>query len=82
MIKAQIGALGDKPYGDSLANPVILTDDLKLTPDWNRYEIDLNGHPAPDLGKICNGFGVVVERALQPGSPAESQFFIDDVYFE
>src|SRR6185369_10777196 len=80
-IKAQIGALGDKPFGDSLGKPVS-SDDLKLTQDWVRFEIDLKAAPTSELEKICNGFGVVAERASQPGSPAETQFYIDDVYFE
>ena len=81
VIKAQVGALGDKPFGDSLASPVI-SDDLKLTQDWKRFEIDLKDAPAAELAKICNGFGVVAEQATQPGSPGETQFYIDDVYFE
>ena len=81
VIKAQIGALGDKAFGDSLANPIV-NDGLKLTQDWTRFEIDLTNAPASQLGKICNGFGVVVERAAQSGSPVETQFYVDDVYFE
>lgn len=81
VIKAQIGALGDKPFGDSLANPII-TDDLKLTQDWARFEIDLSNVPSSDLTNICNGFGVVVERGSQSGSPDETQFFLDNIYFQ
>jgi hypothetical protein len=81
VIKAQIGALGDKPFGDSLANP-ITSESLKLTPDWTRYEIDLKNAPPSELEKICNGFGIVAERASQAGSPGETQFYIDDIYFE
>jgi hypothetical protein len=80
-IKAQIGALGDKPYGDSLPQP-IASEDIKLTQDWVRHEIELKDTPAPDLARICNGFGILAERASQPGSPVETQFYIDDVYFE
>lgn len=81
VIKAQIGALGDKPYGDSLAKPIV-SDELKLTQDWTRFELDLKGATNADLGSICNGFGVLVERESQAGSPAETQFYIDDVYLE
>lgn len=81
VIKAQVGALGDKPFGDSLANPVT-TDDLKLTQTWARFEIDLNHVPSTDLTNICNGFGVVVERDSQSGSPDKTQFFLDDIYYE
>lgn len=81
VIKAQIGALGDKPYGDSLANP-ITSEELKLTPDWARFEINFKDVKSSDLQKICNGFGVVVERANQNGSPAETRFYLDDIYFQ
>jgi len=81
VIKAQIGALGDKPFGDSLANAIV-SDDLKLTQDWTRFEVDLKDAPPSELGKICNGFGVVAELASQSGSPGETQFYIDDVYFQ
>lgn len=81
VIKAQIGALSDKAFGDSLAKPIV-SEDLELTPEWTRFEIDLTNTPAAQLGKICNGFGVVVERAAQPGSPAETRFYLDDVYYE
>lgn len=80
-IQAQIGGLGDKPFGDSLRNP-ILSPELKLTQDWARHEIDLKDASAADLAHICNGFGVVVERASQPGSPSETRFYLDDIYFE
>jgi hypothetical protein len=81
VIKAQIGALGDKPFGDSLANP-ITSEYLKLTADWTRFEIDLKNAPPSELEKICNGFGIVAERASQADSPGATQFYIDDVYFE
>ena len=80
-IKSQIGAIGGKPFGDSLSKPII-SDELKLTKDWARYEVDLKDVPGPELSRICNGFGVLVERASQPGSPNETQFYVDDVYFE
>jgi hypothetical protein len=50
--------------------------------DWTRYEVDLKDIPHSELKNICNGFGVAVERASQPGTPTETQFYIDDVYFE
>jgi hypothetical protein len=81
VIKAQIGALGDKPFGDSLAKPII-SEDLKLTQEWKRFEIDLKPVPASDLAGICNGFGVLLELGSQSGSPAETQVYLDDIYFE
>lgn len=81
VIKAQIGALGDKPFGDSAAKPIV-SESLKLTQDWTRYEIDLKDAPAADLAKICNGFGVVAERAVQPATVTETVFYLDDIYFE
>jgi hypothetical protein len=80
-IKAQIGVLGDKPYGDSLPKPIV-SEELKLTQEWVRHEIDLKDVPNSDLAHICNGFSVFAERASQTGSGTETQFYIDDVYFE
>jgi hypothetical protein len=81
VIKAQIGALGDKPFGDSLAKPLV-TQELKLDLEWKRFEVDLKGVSATDLASICNGFGVVLELGSQPGSPAETQIYLDNIYFE
>ncbi|HXD00901.1 MAG TPA: hypothetical protein VN048_16285 [Verrucomicrobiae bacterium] len=81
IIQAQMGMLGDKPFGDSLHNPVI-GQEMKLTQDWVRQEIDLKDLSPADLAHICNGFGVIVERANQSGSPTETQFYLDDIYFE
>jgi len=81
VIKAQVGALGDKPFGDSLAKPIV-SEELKLTLDWTRFELDLKGASNADLASICNGFGILVERESQSGSPLETQFYIDDVYLE
>ena len=38
--------------------------------------------PHPNSQAICNGFGVVVEQSSQPGSPGETQFYLDDIYSE
>ncbi len=80
-IQAQLGILGDKPFGDSLHTPV-LSGEIKLTKDWERHEIDLKDVPPGDLSHICSGFGVIIERASQPGSPAETLIYLDDIYFE
>ncbi len=80
-IKAQIGVLGDKPYGDSLKTPVT-SEEIPLTQDWTRHEIDLSKVPAAELDHICNGFGVTVERDDQAGSPTKTVFYLDDIYFE
>lgn len=81
VIKAQIGMLGDKPYGDSLHKPVA-SEDITLTQDWTRHEIDLNSVANPELDHICNGFGISVERGSQGGSPDQTVFYLDDIYFE
>ncbi len=80
-IKAQIGMLGDKPFGDSTPSPIV-TDEIKLNRDWERHEIDLKDVPPANLARICNGFGVIAERAGQPASSTETSFYIDTVYFE
>jgi hypothetical protein len=80
-IKAQIGLLGDKPFGDSLHQPIV-SDEITLTKDWVRHEIDLKDVAPAELGHICNGFGVNVERANQPGSADATVFYLDDIYFE
>jgi hypothetical protein len=80
VIKAEIGTLGDKPYGDSIADPI--TKEVKLTADWNRFELDFTNVASRDLSHVCNGFTVAVERSAQTGSPAETEFYLDDIYFE
>lgn len=80
-IKAQIGVLAGKPYGDSLTK-VLATDEIKLTADWTRQEVDLKDVPPAELARICNGFGILIERVNQPGSPSDTQFYLDDIYFE
>ena len=79
--KVQVGVLGDKPYGDSLHKPVI-SEDIVLTTDWTRYEIDLKDVPAKELEHICNGFGFTVVRDNQSGSPDNTVFYLDDIYYE
>ena len=81
VIQAQIGELGDKPYGDSLIKP-ITSGDLKLTTNWTRFEVDLSRVPSSELTNICNGFGVLAEQTSQPGAPAETQFYLDDIFYE
>ncbi len=81
VIKAQIGMLGDKQYGDSLHKPIV-GEEITLTQDWTRHEIDLNSIANSELQHICNGFGVNVERGSQGGSPDETVFYLDDIYFE
>jgi hypothetical protein len=80
-IKVQFAVLGDKPFGDSIHKPIV-TEDLALTTEWTRHEIDLKDVPSGELEHICNGFGFVVERGSQPGSAAETVFYLDDIYFE
>lgn len=80
-IKVQVGILGDKPYGDSLHKPIV-SEEIPLTQDWTRYEIDLQNVPANELEHICNGFGFTVARDNQNGSPNETVFYLDDIYYE
>ena len=81
IIKAQIGTLNGKPFGDSLEKP-LASEELKLTKDWTRFEMDLKDVPVTELARICSGFGVLAERANQPDSPTETQFYLDDIYYE
>ncbi len=81
VIQAQIGLLGNKPFGDSLHKPVA-SEDVKLTQDWARYEVDLNNVQPSELTRVCNGFGATAQLAKQPGTPTETVFYIDDVYYE
>jgi hypothetical protein len=80
-IKVQIGVLAGRPFGDSLSKP-LMTEELKLTQEWTKQEIDLKGLQPSELTRICNGFGVVADQASQPGPGTETTFYIDDVYFE
>jgi hypothetical protein len=80
-IKVQIGVLGGKPFGDSLSKPIV-SEELKLTSEWTRQEVDFKDVPNTELAKICNGFGIVADQASQPGPGTETKFYIDDIYFE
>ncbi len=81
VIKAQLGTLAGKPFGDSLKQPIV-SDEIKLTQDWMRHEIDLGSEPSAELSRICCGFGFLVERSAQSGTVTNTTFYIDDVYFE
>jgi hypothetical protein len=81
VIKPQLGALAGKPFGDSLSKPFI-GEEIKLTRDWTRHEVDLSVVPAAELARVCNGFGVIAERSSQPDSTAQTIFYLDDIYFE
>ncbi len=80
-IKIQFGLLGNKPYGDSLHKPVS-TEEITLTRNWVRHELDLSSIAPAEMAHICNGFGVNVERNNQPGGADATVFYLDDVYFE
>jgi hypothetical protein len=81
VIKVQLGVLAGKPFGDSLQKP-IMSEDLTLTAEWTKQEVDIKGVPSAELARICNGFGIVVDQASQPGPGTETQFYLDDVYYE
>ena len=81
VLKVQFGMLGDKPYGDS-THQAIGSDDITLTPDWTRYQIDLKDVAPAELSHICNGFGVNLQRADQSGSQDSTVIYLDDIYFE
>jgi hypothetical protein len=80
-IKVQIGVLSGQPFGDSLSKPFV-TEEIKLTPQWTRQEVDFATIPNPELAKICNGFAVVADQGSQPGPGTKTQFYIDDIYLE
>ncbi len=80
-IKVQFGVLGDKPYGDSM-HKAFISDEIPLTNDWVRHEIDFKNISNAELEHICNGFGVTVVRSSQSGSSDTTVFYLDDIYFE
>ena len=79
-IQVKVGILGDKKYGDSMPLPVE-TRWLKLPTKWTRYELDLSGFTAQQLGKICNGLTFVTNQD-QNGGASETDFSLSEIYFE
>src|SRR5687768_5450061 len=68
----KLGVIGaDKPFPDSGSASL---DDVKLTKEWKRYEIDLSGK---DLTCIKTGFVWVVGAKGKPLT-----FYLDDVRYE
>ncbi len=80
-IQVKAGILGDKKYGDSLKFPAE-SRWLKLSKEWQRFELDLSGYRAEDLCRICNGFTFVLNKDQQADSNNRTQFFLDTIYFE
>jgi hypothetical protein len=54
---------------------------LKLPTKWTRYELDLSGFTAQQLGKICNGLTFVTNQD-QNGGASETDFSLSEIYFE
>jgi hypothetical protein len=64
------GIVGPYPDTDSAS-----LDNIKLTTEWQRYELDLSGK---DLRHIVGGFLFTVRR---PDNPHGAVFYIDEIYF-
>ena len=77
-IQFKIGILGDKPYGDSTISP-IESDWVTLSTKWQKYTINLRGN---NLARIANGFTLISSQREQTGSPNQTSFFLDDIYFQ
>ncbi|MFA5340117.1 MAG: hypothetical protein WC317_08265 [Candidatus Omnitrophota bacterium] len=60
-------------YGDSDSAGI---SDVKLTPEWKEYTIDLAGK---DLGSISGGFCWVANAASNPNG---FTIYLDDIYYE
>ena len=80
-VKIQVGILGNRKFGDSLIKP-ITSGLLTLTNSWQQFEIDLSTAPKEELARVCNGFGILVERSEQTGEPNQTDIFLDDAYYE
>jgi len=79
-IQVKVGILGDKKFGDSMSMPAE-TRWLKLSPKWTRYECDISGYTAKQLSKVCNGLTFVTNQD-QNGGATETEFALDEIYFE
>jgi exo-beta-1,3-glucanase (GH17 family) len=75
-IQVKVGMTGGAPHGDSAPAP-IATPWIKLTTDWRRYELGLDGAV---LSRVVTPFVFVVDRAHNPGN--QLAFFLDEIYVE
>lgn len=54
----------------------VTTGDIKLTPTWTHYELDLSG---ANLSYISSGFGFVLKQPLHPRG---CTFYLDEVCYQ
>ena len=80
-IQVKFAVLGDKKHGDSAKFPAE-TKWLKLTTEWQRFELDLNKYKPSDLARIANAMTIVCNKVQQEGSPSETVFYLDTIYLE
>lgn len=80
-IQIKFGAMGDKPFGDSLSFPAE-TQWLRLSKEWQRFELDLSALKPAGLARICNGFTFVLNQDQQEGSPHSTRFWLDTIFLE
>jgi hypothetical protein len=75
VVQFKVAIAGDKPFGDSARSPAS-TEWLRLTRDWQRYELDVSGL---DLSRVVTPFCFVTSRDYNRGNIS---FFLDEIYFE
>ena len=76
MIQVKVAIAGDKPYGDSSKTPAA-TNWIRLTSDWQRYELSLDGY---NLRRVITPFAFVTNRVHNERDTIV--FYLDDIYFE
>lgn len=76
MIRIKVAIAGDQPYGDSAKSPAA-TRWIRLTRDWQRYELSLQGC---DLRRVITPFVFVTDRAHN--EERAITFYLDEIYFE
>jgi hypothetical protein len=73
-IQVKVAIAGDKPHGDSAAEPAA-TRWLTLSKSWKRYSLDISNI---DRGRVITPFAIVSSNELNNGNIT---VFIDDVFF-
>jgi hypothetical protein len=79
-IQVKFGILGDKKYGDSTQFPAE-SSWLRLTTDWQRFELPLDKYRASDLSRVSNAFTVVCKKVMQEGT-GDTTFYLDTIFLE
>jgi hypothetical protein len=80
-IKAKVGILSGKKYGDSLAFPAE-TGWLLLSDTWKKFEVPLGHLDAKQLQRVTNGWTFEIARAQQDDDPKSTTVYFDTVYYE